>query len=58
MLRLFLLHFRVLIVLLVSCVVDVFPSDLVCNPDMFSLNRFMTFEHWYTTGAFINPLGI
>ena len=32
-------------------IVDVFPSVLVCNPDLFSLNRFMTFEQRYTTVA-------
>ena len=34
-------------------IVDVFPSILVCNPILFSLNRFMTFEQRYTTVAFI-----
>ena len=30
-------------------IVDVIPSVLVCNPDLFSLYRFMTFEQRYTT---------
>ena len=34
-------------------IVDVFTSVLVGNPDLFSLNRFMTFEQRYTTVAFI-----
>ena len=33
--------------------VDVFPSVLVCDPDLFSLDRFMTIEQRYTTVAFI-----
>ena len=37
---------------------DVFPSFLVCNPDLFSLNRFMTFEQRYTTVAFISLFSI
>lgn len=28
-------------------VVDVFSSLLVCDPDLFSLNRFMSFEQLY-----------
>ena len=34
-------------------IVDVFPSVLVCNPDLFSFNRFLTFEQRYTTVAFM-----
>ena len=34
-------------------IVDVFPSGLVCNLDLFSLNRFMTFEQRYTIVALI-----
>ena len=30
-----------------------FPTVLVCNRDLFSLNRFMTFEQRYTTVVFI-----
>ena len=37
-------------------IVDVFPSILVCSPDLFSLNRFMTYEERYTTVAFIYSL--
>ena len=29
-------------------------SILVCNPDLFSLNRFMTFEQRYTTIAILD----
>ena len=32
---------------------DMFPSVLVCNPNLFSLIRFFTFENRYTTVAFI-----
>ena len=32
---------------------DVFLSVLVCNPDLFFLNRLMNFEQRYTTIAFI-----
>ena len=35
-------------------IVDVFTSVLVCNSDLFSLNRFMTFEQRYTTVALIH----
>ena len=35
-------------------IVDVFRSVLVCNLDLFSLNRFMTFGQWYTTVALLN----
>ena len=35
--------------------VDLFPSVLVCNRDLFSLVRFMTFEHQNTTVAFTLP---
>ena len=34
-------------------IVDVFTSVLICNPDLFSLNRCMSFEQQYTTVAFI-----
>ena len=37
-------------------IVDVFPSVLICNLDLFSLNRVMTFEQLYTTVAFIYPI--
>ena len=33
--------------------IDVFPSILVFNPDLFSLNKLMAFEHRYTVVAFI-----
>ena len=37
-------------------VVHVFPSVLFCSPYLFSLNRFITFEHRYTNIAFNLPL--
>ena len=33
-------------------VVDVFPSVLVCDPDMFSLNRCIAIEQRYATVDF------
>ena len=36
-----------------SLIFDVFPSVLVCNPDLFFLNRFMNVKQRYTTVAFI-----
>ena len=36
-----------------SLIVGVFTSVLVSNPDLFSVNRFMTFEQRYTTVACI-----
>ena len=41
--------FCTLVFLLFRC----FPSVLVCNPDLFSLNLFMIFEKRYTTFALI-----
>ena len=53
-LRLFLLHFSIPVVpLFSSYIIGVFPMGLFCHPDLFSLNRFMSFEHRYTTVAFI-----
>ena len=34
-------------------IVDVFPSVLVCYPDLFSFKRFRTFEHRYTLVVYI-----
>ena len=48
---LFLLHFRVPVVPLFYLLVDVFPSVIVCYPDLISVNRFITFEQRYTTVA-------
>lgn len=48
----FLLHFSVLMFCVFFLIVDVFPPASVCNPDLFSLNRFMTLEHRYTAVAF------
>ena len=49
------LHFKVVFLLWRSSpfIFDAFPSVLVCNPDLFFLNRFMNFEQRYTTVAFI-----
>ena len=52
----FLLHFSGSVVSF-PLEVDVFPSILVFNSDLFSPNRFMTFGQRYTTVAFICPLG-
>ena len=51
--RLFLLQFIVPVVPLFYCCNWCVPSILVCNPDLFSLNRCMTYEQPYTTVAFI-----
>ena len=37
-------------------IVDVFPSVLVCNPNLLSLNTFSTFEQRYTTVVIIKSL--
>ena len=34
-------------------IIDVFPSVLVFNPDLFTLYQFMTFEQRYSTVALI-----
>ena len=49
------LHFSVVFLLCRGSplIFDVFPSVLVCNPDLFFLNRFMNFEQQYTTVALI-----
>ena len=49
----FLLHFSVSVVSLFSLIGNVFPSVLLCYPNLFPLNRLMTFEQRYTTVAFI-----
>ena len=47
------MHFSVPVVTLFFLINDVFPSVWVFNSDLFILNRFMTFEHLYTSVAFI-----
>ena len=47
------LHFSVLMFCSFPPIVDVFSSVLVCNPDLFSHNRFMTFKTRYTTVALV-----
>ena len=42
----------VFLLFVVSSDVAVFLSVLVCDPDLFSLNRFMTIKHRYTIVAF------
>ena len=50
----FLLQFSVSVVsLFSSLIVDMFTSVIVCNPDVCSLNRCMTFKQRCTTVAFI-----
>ena len=48
-----LLHFSVMLFRCFPLIVDVFLSVLVCNPNLFSLNRFMTFEQRYSSVALI-----
>ena len=47
-----LLHFSISVVSLFSAYSWCVPSVLVCNLEMFSLNRFVTFEQRCTTVAF------
>ena len=51
--RFFFCYCKSVFLLFVYSIVDVFTSVLVCNPDLFSLNRFMTFEQRYTSVALI-----